>query len=278
MGKNLTYIKRGIKYIRTEYKQPIIKAEIVQKEKSDMFNDKVYLITGGGSGIGFYIAKALINENAKVIITGRNEEKLINSKKELGEKCEYYVLDMNMIDKFSVIITEIYNKYGKLDGLINNAGVSLHEWDFLKVTPEGFDTQFYTNLKGAYFLTQEYIKMLLEKEEAGNVIFISSERGSMAEVIPYGLTKSAIDSFTKGLSYKYYNKGIRINSIAPGVTATAMTNINKNEDLFTTNTPGRIFLPEEIAEIVCYLLSDYSKCISGEIIHCNGGNHIKMGW
>ena len=278
MGKILTYIKRGIKYIRTEYKQPIIKAEIVQKEKSDMFNDKVYLITGGGSGIGFSIAKALINEKAKVIITGRNEEKLINSKKELGENCEYYVLDMNMIDKFSVIIAEIYNKYGKLDGLINNAGVSLHEWDFLKVTPEGFDTQFYTNLKGAYFLTQEYIKMLLEKKEAGNVIFISSERGSMAEVIPYGLTKAAIDSFTKGLSYKYYNKRIRINSIAPGVTATAMTNITNNEDLFTTHTSGRIFLPEEIAEIVCYLLSDYSKCISGEIIHCNGGNHIKMGW
>lgn len=278
MGKFLTYIKRGIKYIRTEYRQPIIKAEIVQKEKSDMFKDKVYLVTGGGSGIGFSIAKMLISENAKVIITGRNEEKLINSKKELGENCEYYVLDMNMIDKFSVIINEIYNKYGKLDGLINNAGVSLHEWDFLKVTPEGFDTQFYTNLKGAYFLTQEYIKMLLEKEDAGNVIFISSERGSMAEVIPYGLTKAAIDSFTKGLSYKYYNKGIRINSIAPGVTATAMTNINKNEDLFTTNTSGRIFLPEEIAEIVCYLLSDYSKCISGEVIHCNGGNHIKMGW
>lgn len=278
MGKILTYIKRGIKYIRTEYRQPIIKAEIVQKEKSDMFKDKVYLVTGGGSGIGFSIAKMLISENAKVIITGRNEEKLINSKKELGENCEYYVLDMNMIDKFSVIINEIYNKYGKLDGLINNAGVSLHEWDFLKVTPEGFDTQFYTNLKGAYFLTQEYIKMLLEKEDAGNVIFISSERGSMAEVIPYGLTKAAIDSFTKGLSYKYYNKGIRINSIAPGVTATAMTNINKNEDLFTTNTSGRIFLPEEIAEIVCYLLSDYSKCISGEVIHCNGGNHIKMGW
>ena len=278
MGKILTYIKRGIKYIRTEYRQPIIKAEIVQKEKSDMFKDKVYLVTGGGSGIGFSIAKMLISENAKVIITGRNEEKLINSKKELGENSEYYVLDMNMIDKFSVIINEIYNKYGKLDGLINNAGVSLHEWDFLKVTPEGFDTQFYTNLKGAYFLTQEYIKMLLEKEDAGNVIFISSERGSMAEVIPYGLTKAAIDSFTKGLSYKYYNKGIRINSIAPGVTATAMTNINKNEDLFTTNTSGRIFLPEEIAEIVCYLLSDYSKCISGEVIHCNGGNHIKMVW
>lgn len=278
MNKFLMYIKRGIKYIIKDYKQPIIKVNIIQKESNELFKDRVYLITGGGSGIGYYIAKKLIGEGAKVIITGRNEEKLKNAKTNLGDFCDYLVYDINEFDKANNVINEIYNKFGRIDGIVNNAGISLHEWDFLKVTPEGFDTQFYTNLKGSYFLTQSYVKKMIDNKVEGNVIFISSERGSMAEVIPYGLSKASIDSLVKGLSYKYYKKGLRFNSVAPGVTASSMTNIRKESDLFSEATSGRYFVPEEVAEVVCYLLSDYSKSISGEIIHCNGGNHIKMGW
>lgn len=278
MSKFLNYIKRGIKYVLKEYKQPIIKANIIQKKADNLFNDKVYLVTGGSSGIGYYIAKKLIQEGAKVTITGRNEQKLKNAKKELGVCCDYLVYDINEFEKAYKIIDKIYDKFGRIDGIINNAGISLHEWDFLKVTPEGFDTQFYTNLKGSYFLTQSYVKKMINNKLSGNVIFISSERGSMAEVIPYGLTKASIDSLVKGLSYKYYNNGIRFNSVAPGVTASNMTNIDKDSDLFFNSPSGRYFVPEEVAEVVCYLLSDCSKCISGEVIHCNGGNHIKMGW
>ena len=278
MNKFLIYIKRGIKYILHDYRQPIIKANIIQKKSGDLFKNRIYLITGGSSGIGYYIAKKLIDEGAKVIITGRNEPKLKSAKTNLGIFCDYLVYDINEFDKADKVINEIYSKFGRIDGIINNAGISLHEWDFLKVTPEGFDTQFYTNLKGSYFLTQSYVKKMIDNKREENVIFISSERGSMAEVIPYGLTKASIDSLVKGLSYKYYKNCLRFNSVAPGVTASSMTNINKESDLFSDSTSGRYFIPEEVAEVVCYLLSDYSKSISGEIIHCNGGNHIKMGW
>ena len=278
MKKFGTYIKRGIKYVLKEYKQPIIKANVVQEKANNIFNDKVYLVTGGSSGIGYYIAKKLIEEGANVIITGRNEIKLKNAQKELGSCCDYLVYDIKEFEKSDKVISEIYDKFGRIDGIINNAGVSLHEWDFLKVTPEGFDTQFYTNLKGSYFLTQSYVNKIINNQSEGNVIFISSERGSMAEVIPYGLTKASIDSLVKGLSYKYYKKVIRFNSVAPGVTASNMTKIDKDSNLFSNSPSGRYFIPEEVAEVVRYLLSDYSKCISGEIIHCNGGNHIKMGW
>lgn len=278
MNKVVTYIKRGIKYIFKEYKQPIIKANIVQKATDNLFNGKVYLVTGGSSGIGYYIAKKLLQEGANVIITGKNEEKLKNAKNQLGKACVYMVYDIKKSDNADKIFNEIYDVFGRIDGIINNAGISLHEWDFLKVTPEGFDTQFYTNLKGSYFLTQSYVKKILDNKLEENVIFISSERGSMAEVIPYGLTKASIDNLVKGLSYKYYKKGIRFNSVAPGITASGMTNIDKESDLFSNSPSGRYFIPEEVAEVVSYLLSDYSKCISGEIIHCNGGNHIKMGW
>lgn len=271
-------VKSIAKKILVDRKKPIVKITVTQKTPEQIFKGKTFIITGGGSGIGLEIAKRLVNDSAKVIITGRNEEKLKKASKEIGEKCDYKVLDMANISSFKVFMKDLFIKYHHIDGLINNAGISLHEWDFLKVTPEGFDEQFFTNLKGSFFLTQKYVDEVLKNKAHGNVIFISSERGSMAECIPYGLTKSSTNSLVQGLSYKYYKQGIRFNAIAPGVTATNMTNHDKNGDLYSDNTSGRVFLPEEVAETAAFLLSDYSSCISGEIIHTNGGNHIKMGW
>lgn len=277
MGLKL-YIKRGIKYILKEYKQPIIKVEVVQKEPSNLFKDKVYIITGGGSGLGFYMAKKLISEGAFVVITGRNEQKLKNAKKDLGKNCSYKVFDIGNIKEADSIINSIFEEYKMIDGIINNAGISLHEWDFMKVDEEKFDSQFLTNLKGGYFFTQSYIRRLCKIKKNGNVIFISSERGSMCDDLPYGLTKASINSLVQSLSFRYYQDGIRVNGIAPGVTASEMTNIDKNSDLYSNCNAGRFFVPEEVAELACFLLSDYSKCISGEVIHCNGGNHIKRGY
>ena len=275
MGKITNYLKRGIKYILTEYKQPIIKVEVSQKTPQELFSNKVYIVTGGSSGIGFHIAKKLVEENATVIITGRTERKLIEAKNKIGSNCEYVVWDVSSVSESSDIIQKLFDKYNHIDGLINNAGISLHEWDFMKVTEDGYDTQFNTNLKGGFFLTQSYIFQLLKKNNEGNVLFISSEAGTMCDDLPYGLTKASINSLVQALSYNYYKNGIRINAVSPGVTASEMTKINKNGDMFNNSNSGRFFLPEEVAEVVCFLLSDYSKCISGEIIHVNGGNHIR---
>lgn len=279
MSKVLNYVKRGIKYVLHEYKQPIIKVDIVQKTSNELFKDKVYLVTGGSNGLGYYIAKKLIEESAKVIITGRNEESLKKSKEELGDKCEYIVYDIRECTKADEIISKIIDENGKLDGIVNNAGISLHEWDFLKVDYDGFESQFLTNLKGSYFLTQSFIKKVYEiGAKEANIIFISSERGTMCDDLPYGLTKASINSLVQALSYKYYKDGIRVNAIAPGITASNMTKIEKDSDLFCQYSSGRYFVPEEVAEVCCFLLSDYSKCISGEVIHTNAGNHIKRGY
>ena len=93
--------------------------------------------------------------------------------------------------------------------------------------------------------------------------------------IPYGLTKTASNSFIKGIAVKVINEGIRINGIAPGVTATDMTGFNRDGNLYNSwQNNGRIFLPEEVAEVAGFLLSDFSNCISGEIIACDQGNYI----
>ena len=279
MKRIVKYFKRLIKYILYEYKQPIVNVDVYEKSPDIIFQNKVYLITGGSSGIGFSIAEKLIKNGAIVYITGRNEDKLKISSNKLGDNCHYYVGDISDTSSHSIMIDKIFSEQNRLDGIINNAGVSYHEWDFMKVDEIKFDEQFYINLKAGYFLTQVYIKKVIDNNiEYGNVLFISSERGTMCDDLPYGLTKASIDSLTKALSYKYYSKGIRVNAIAPGVTTSEMTNIKKEDDLFNNNNSGRFFISDEVAEIALFILSDYSKCISGEIIHTNAGNHIKRGY
>ena len=220
------------------------------------------------------MAKKLSSEGAKVIITGRNEEKLKSAVNEIKNDVKYVVYDVRKCKKN--FINEVYNNYGKIDCIINNAGISLHEGNMLNVTNEGFQNQFDTNLKGAYFLAQEYIKKIKEDhQKEGNIIFISSERGRQCDDIPYGLTKRAINSLVEGMSRRFYKEGIRVNAVAPGITASDMTNIKREDDLFCDyNASGRFFMPEEVAEVVAFLVSDNSKCISGEIIHCDAGNHL----
>lgn len=268
------YIKRGIRYIVKGIPQINITTQIVQKTPQEMFRNKKILITGGGSGLGFYIAKKCANEGAKVIIVGRNKEKLEEAIKELGTNTSYMIFDVQESEKSEEFMKEVFEKHGKIDCLINNAGISLHEKDFFNVTIDKFNKQIDTNLKGAYFLTQAYINLLQEKDQ-GNVIFISSERGAQCDYLPYGLTKVAINSLTEGLSRKYYKRGIRVNAVAPGITASNMTNIDKDSNLYCSyNASGRYFIPEEVAEVVAFLISDISKCISGEVIYCDAGNHL----
>ena len=120
-----------------------------------------------------------------------------------------------------------------------------------------------------------------EKDNDGNLIIISSETADQCYDIPYGMTKAAINSMICAFSRREYQNGIRVNGIAPGVVETEMTKeyaMIINGDYSRSNAMGRILIPEEIAETAIFLMSDLSKCVSGEIIHCNGGNHLKAFW
>lgn len=95
---------------------------------------------------------------------------------------------------------------------------------------------------------------------------------------PYGLTKASVNSLVGGLSTAYYRHGIRVNAIAPGLTITDMTAVyakHADGNMHASNYAGRNFLPEEVAEVACFMVSDASKCISGQIIFTDGGDHIK---
>lgn len=164
--------------------------------------------------------------------------------------------------------------------LVNNAGISLHEDGFLSVSSKQFDAQIDTNLKGAFFLTQAFIEKCRDKkvEETKKILFTSSETSMTVDERPYGLTKAALNSLVQGLAYRYVKEGYRINAVAPGVTVSDMVGGDADGDLRYGNITHRYYLPEEVAEVACFLLSDASNCLNGQILVCNEGKTINARW
>lgn len=276
-------IRKIAKFILTSQPEKITKVEIAQINYNEILKNKKIVITGGGRGLGYYMAKKFISEGAEVLISGRDEKTLKKASEELGENCQYIKFDVTQVENASKFLSEckeILN--GTIDCFVSNAGISLHENNFKNVTIESFDAQFNTNFKAGYFLAKAFLEMKLKEENTtGQLLIISSETGNQCYDIPYGMTKAALNSMTQAFSRRVYKEGIRVNAIAPGVTSSDMTKDYadiSDGNLTRDCASGRIFLPEEVAELACFLLSDASKCISGEVIHCNAGNHLKVFW
>ena len=254
-------------------------ANITYLQPNERLRGKRIIVTGGGRGLGLAMAKRFIEEGAKVLIAGRNEETLKKSADEIG--CKYLALDVTKAETCKDFINNADKLLGGVNCLVNNAGISLHENGFLDVTPDQFDSQFDTNLKGAFFLTQCFINKCKEKNVVGikNILFISSETSITVDERPYGLTKAAMNSLVQGLAYRYVNDGYRINAVAPGVTVSDMVGAKADGDLTCGyNLTKRYYLPEEVAEVACFLLSDASNCINGQILVCNEGKTINARW
>lgn len=270
-------VKRAARFIVKGVPVNIVTPQISNLPPSHKLDGKGIIITGGGSGLGYAMAKKFVSEGAKVLITGRREDVLKKASTELG--CIYAVLDVTKPDDFEQFFSKAKTKLGHIDTLVNNAGVSLHETSFFDVTPDGFDLQIATNFRGPFFMTQTFIKKLLESDQSGNVLFISSETGDTADCRPYGYTKAAINSMVQGLAYLFKNKGIRINAIAPGITASDMTGVSSDGNLYAREYgQGRFYMPEEVAEVACFLISPVSDCISGQIITCNNAQTVNARW
>ena len=269
------YLKRGIDYVMHGIPTTYVTANVTYTSPHDTLHDKKIIVTGGGSGIGYSLAKKFKEEGAQVLIAGRNEDKLIKCSKELD--CHYLILDVTKVETFKTFINNANKILGGANCLVNNAGISLHEKTFSDVTPESFDKQINTNLKGSFFLTQIFVNLLLEENREGNILFISSETGETVDIRPYGWTKAAINSMMKGLAYQLAAKSIRVNAIAPGVTTSEMTGFKEDENLYYKNgATKRVYLPGEIAETAAFLISNLSGCISGQVITLNNAKTINF--
>ncbi len=239
-----------------------------------LLDGRCILITGGASGIGYEIAKQCIEQGARVIITGTNANKLAIACDRLGLNCKSLIFDMKDVRSFDKHVGAAVSMFGYIDCLVNNAGISLHEGDFINVEEEQWDAQFATNLKGPYFLTQSWLRYYRSAGlKYGRIVMMASDTSGMGSSIPYGLTKAGIASLTRGLGKKLVTEGIRVNAVAPGTTLTPMTDDFTHGEIARPTTQGmRVLFPEEIARVCVFLLSDLSTCISGNVIGCSEAN------
>ena len=279
-------IRKIAKFILLSQPQSFVEVKVGQIQSGVILKDKKIVITGGGSGLGLAMAKKFISEGAEVLISGRNEEKLVSAVDNIlgRERCYYIVQDVCDVAHSKEFLVKAEKILGGIDCLVSNAGISLHENIYENVTIDGFDKQFDTKFRAGYFLGKAFLEMKTaeKKINAGaTLLYITSETGNQCYDIPYGMINSALNSLVGAFSRRVYKNGIRVNAIAPGVTLTEMTKDYaeaSDGNMWRGCASGRIFLPEEVAEVACFLLSDASKCISGEVIHCNAGNHLKAFW
>lgn len=268
-----TYLKRGISYMLHGVRPIDVRADIHYLSPGKSLKDKRIIVTGGGRGLGLAMARKFVKEGAQVLIAGRNEDTLRKSASELG--CEWLQLDMQQFDTFDTFVKDAVQKLGSVNCLVNNAGISLHEPTFFDVTEESFEAQLKTNLEGPFFLAQAVAAYMKSNGIKGNILFMSSETGDVADMRPYGLIKASINSLVRGLAHLFVKDEIRVNALAPGVTASDMTGLRADGNLsYSYNANGRMFLPEEVAECASFLLSDVSGCVTGQIITCNSGTTI----
>lgn len=265
-------MKRLLSFLLHGKQRPVY-AKITCMEPSQKLKGKKIIVTGGGSGLGFAMAKRFKEEGAEVLISGRNIENLSKSASEIG--CKYLQMDVKDMSAYDSFIEKADKLLGGINCLVNNAGISLHENTFFDVTEESFRSQVDTNLTGTFFLTQHFAKYLIAKQTEGNILVISSETGITSDIRPYGYTKAALNSMVEGTAYMFAKHNIRINAVAPGVTASKMTGRDPKGDISSKgNMLGRVYLPEEIAEVASFLLSDASSCLTGQILVCNNGKTI----
>lgn len=277
-------IRKIAKFILASQPDAFVQVNVGQIQAGNILQGKKIVITGGGSGLDYAMAKKFISEGAEVVISGRNADKLKAAAEKIGSSnCKTVVADvcdvahsMDFLENAKELLD------GRIDCLVSNAGVSLHENIYTNVTVEGFDKQFDTKFRAGYFLGKAFLEMkTMEKQPNAELLYITSETGDQVYDIPYGMTNAALNSMVGAFSRRVYQQGIRVNAIAPGVTLTEMTRDyaeSSDGNLYRNCASGRTFLPEEVAEVACFLLSDASKCISGEVIHCNAGNHLKAFW
>lgn len=273
------YLKRGIHYVLTGEPVKNIQASIVTLGPNELLKSRVALITGGTSGIGFSIAKSFLNSGATVVITGRNDERIkescIKLKSDLYEdKVFGVVLDNTQVDTFETVFHDIIKlvKGRQIDILVNNAGVLGGHISTTSI--DEYDNVMDTNLRGVFFLCQLFGRYMKENQIKGNILNIASSSSLRPAVSAYTLSKWGIRGLTLGLARALAPYGITVNGIAPGQTATPMLLKDTSKGLANKTIIGRYALPEEIANMAVFLVSDMGRSIVGDIVYMTGGSAL----
>lgn len=241
----------------------------------DLLENHVALITGGNSGIGFAIAQKFVESGCAVIIAGRNELKLQNCVKILGEKAKYIALDVSDINDIKRKIPAAMELFPReIDILVNCAGVGVKH-SFWDIDEKEYDDIMNTNTRGMFFVSQLVSKYMVDNHIHGHILNISSSSGARPAWTPYEMSKWAVNGFTRGLADTLIQYGVVVNAIAPGPTVTPMINKNNGDNLYSERSLAKRFImPEEIANLAIFLVSDAGNMIVGDTVYCSGGSGV----
>lgn len=246
-----------------------------------MLENKVVLITGSSRGIGNAIAREFVREKARVVVCGSKLESATKSAEEI--KKDFNVDDDHLLpvglnvkdtEDMKRVVSQVINKWGRIDVLINNAGITSNV-SLLDSTDEEFREMFDINFFGVVSLTREVVKYM--KETGGSIINTSSMVGTYGSrnQAAYASSKSAINGLTKSLAKELGKYNIRVNAVAPGAVATDMTRENVSEEMkagLIRMTPlARMAEPKDLAGIYVYLASDAASFTTGTITGVDGG-------
>jgi len=250
--------------------------------------DKVFVVTGGGSGLGKSMTKYFLELGAKVVISSRNMEKLEKAKVELEEQTGGTVLpvqcDIRNYDEVEAMLKATIDAFGKVDGLLNNAAgnfISPTE----RLSTNAFDTIIDIVLKGTKNCTlafgKHWINIKQKKSVILNIVTTYAWTGS-AYVVPSATAKAGVLAMTRSLAVEWAKYGIRSNAIAPGPFPTKGAwdrllpgDLRDKFDMKKKVPVGRVGVHQELANIAAYLMSDFSAYVNGEVITIDGGEWLK---
>ena len=242
------------------------------------FENQVAVVTGAGRGIGHAIAVRLANEGARVACVSRTEANAKTTADEINamraDAAKYYAVDVGDHAAVQKIGAQILQDFGKIDILINNAGMT-RDGLAMRMSLEDWDSVINTNLRGAFSFTQAVLRAMV-KRRSGRIINISSVSGIMGNAgqTNYAASKAGLIGFTKSLARELAGRNITVNAVAPGFITTDMTaglSDKVKETLHAKIPLGKTGTPEDIANAVAFLASVEAGYITGQTLCVDGG-------
>jgi NAD(P)-dependent dehydrogenase (short-subunit alcohol dehydrogenase family) len=243
-----------------------------------MLKDKVIVITGASRGIGEAIARAAVEDGAKVVLASRKQADLDKVAAELGGAAIAVACHTGKAADVDALIAKAVETFGRVDGVVNNAATNPYFGPLIDTPDAAIDKTLEVNLRGYLYVARAFVKHARTRDGGGSIVNIASVAGIRAAPMQgiYGATKAAVISMTQTLAYELGSSKIRVNAIAPGLVetkfASALINNPMIRDQVVNRTPlGRHAQPDELAGAATYLLSDAASFTTGTVLVVDGG-------
>ncbi len=247
--------------------------------QTNLFAGQVALVTGGGSGIGYEIARQLLTYGAEVWIASRKQERLDTALAELSSlgRCHTAVLDIRLPEAAEALAERIASESGRLDILVNNAGGQF-PLPAESITTKGWNAVINTNLNGTWYVTQAMANKFFLAQESGSIvnIVLNNFRGTPG-MAHSAAARAGVMNLTKTLAIEWIGRHVRINSVAPGVIFSSGLDNYPPElvEMISAKLPMKRFgTVEEVANAVTFLSSPMASYITGETLYVDGGSRL----